>query len=244
MPIELRFQAKTDRGLVRANNEDSFLVREDLGLSVVCDGLGGHAAGEIASSLAVAALGEHLHRESSNPLKLLSEAVEDANRRILKDQQLHSDRLGMGTTLSALWFCFENPSSACIAHIGDSRIYRFRNGLLEQITEDHSPVFRLYKEGALSKDQLRMHPQKNLIERSLGLSTHLLCEFFTIDALPGDLFVLCTDGLSDCLSDSDIARICKDSPWDALANSLVKAALEFGGHDNITVVAARLAEAK
>ena len=239
MPNEICCKALSDRGLVRANNEDAYLVRAEDRLCAVCDGLGGHAAGEIASTIAVEALRERIQGDPHDAAKVLLEAIEDANRKILRDQQLHPERMGMGTTLSSLWIPWQDKKVAWIAHIGDSRIYRFREGTLTQLTEDHSPVFRLYKEGSISKDQLRMHPQKNLIERSLGLATHVNCDIFKIEVMPGDIFLLCTDGLSDCLSDEEIAGYLSQDEWDRLPASLVGGALEAGGYDNITVVIAR-----
>lgn len=238
---QVRSTAGTDRGLVRNNNEDSYLNRQDVGLFAVCDGLGGHAAGEIASRLAVETLDQRIQNRL-DPSRQLLEAVEDANRRILRDQQANPERRGMGTTLSAIWLPESLRGSAWIAHIGDSRIYRFRDGEIKQITDDHSPVFRLYKEGALLKDQLRFHPQKNLIERSLGLSSSLQCDVFETEALPGDLYLLCTDGLSDCVSDSDMASACRDLPWDTLCDALIQRALACGGYDNVTVVLVEILE--
>ena len=240
MPNILRFEARTDRGLVRGNNEDAYLIAEDVGLCAVCDGLGGHAAGEIASRIAVESLQQRIQASANEPSKILAEAVDEANRKILRDQQANHERLGMVTTLSAIWAPKPEEGRGWIAHIGDSRIYRFRRDDLQQLTDDHSPVFRLYKEGALEKDQLRLHPQKNLIERSLGLSPVLNCDIFQIDLEPGDLFLLCTDGLSDCLSDREIAEACRELDWPQLCPGLVQRALDYGGFDNITVVAARL----
>ncbi len=240
MPNRLRFQARTDRGLVRGNNEDTYLIVENAGLCAVCDGLGGHAAGEIASRIAVESLELRIQVGATDPSRVLAEAVDDANRKILRDQQRHHARLGMGTTLSALWLPRPDEGQGWVAHIGDSRIYRFREDDLQQLTDDHSPVFRLYKEGSLEKDQIRLHPQKNLIERSLGLSPVVHCDIFQIDAAPGDLFLLCTDGLSDCLSDGEIAEACRSLEWPQLCPGLVQGALDYGGFDNITVVAARL----
>ncbi len=239
MPNEICCMALSDRGLVRANNEDAYLVRPEDCLCAVCDGLGGHAAGEVASNLAVEALRDRIHGSPQDAAKVLLDAIEEANRKILRDQQLHPERMGMGTTLSSIWMPWSDQNVAWIAHIGDSRIYRFRAGTLTQLTEDHSPVFRLFKEGSISKDQLRMHPQKNLIERSLGLATYVNCDIFKIAIEPGDIFLLCTDGLSDCLSDNEIAGFLSRGEWDQLPAMLVEGALEAGGYDNVTVVLAR-----
>lgn len=232
---KVRSSAGSDRGLVRTNNEDSYLNRLDLGLFAVCDGLGGHAAGEVASRIAVETLDQRI-QSNSEPARQLLDAVEDANRRILRDQQANPERRGMGTTLSALWLSEPETGTGWIAHIGDSRIYRYRDSALLQLTDDHSPVYRLYKEGALLKDQLRFHPQKNLIERSLGLTPLVQCDIFEIGTVTGDLYLLCTDGLCDCVSDDDLAEAMRTQPWDNLCDTLIQKALDCGGFDNITVV--------
>lgn len=241
MPPELRFQARTDKGLVRSNNEDSYLAHEKSRLFAVCDGLGGHAAGEIASRIAIETLEERVHGGAPEATRILHEAIEEANRKILRDQQVNSGHLGMGTTLSALWIPSPDESKAWIAHIGDSRVYRLREGELSQLTEDHSPVYRLFKEGTLSKDQIRMHPQKNLIERSLGLTTAVQCDIFRVATLPADRYLLCTDGLSDCMSDAEISAVLQTPEWGDIAPSLIHGALSRGGFDNITVVIVEVA---
>jgi protein phosphatase len=236
MAARFRAQGKSDVGLVRTNNEDTFLTLSEASLFAVCDGLGGHAAGEIASGIARETLVEKIGENSRDPAQTLTAAIEEANRRILSDQQTNPERIGMGTTLSALWVPSENGDQGWIGHIGDSRIYRLRSEKIDQITEDHSPIFRLYKEGSLGKEELRYHPQKNLIERSLGLSTVVNADVFSIQIEPGDLYLLCTDGLSDLLSDDEIAQACCSQPWENLLDVLIGQALECGGFDNVTIV--------
>lgn len=237
---QIRFQALSDRGLVRANNEDNYLVKEEAGVFAVCDGLGGHAAGEIASQIAVDTLDTELQALEGEPPDQLREVIAEANRRILQDQQLNPERLGMGTTLSSVWIPSSGTTQSWIGHIGDSRIYRYRNEQLVQITDDHSPLFRLYKQGTIDKEALRHHPQKNLIERSLGLSLAVNSDIFSIELQPGDRLLLCTDGLTDCVSDAQIAEIMERSSWDDLCQQFVKHALAAGGFDNITVVIVEL----
>ena len=233
---EIRFLAQSDRGLVRANNEDNYLVQEETGLFAVFDGLGGHAAGEIASQIAVDTLDTRLKTVEGEPPEQLREVIAEANRRILQDQHLNPEHLGMGTTLSALWIPSPNSSQGWIGHIGDSRIYRFRNQRLDQLTEDHSPLFRLYKQGTIDKEALRHHPQKNLIERSLGLSLAVNSDIFSVSFQPGDRLLLCTDGLTDYVSDEQITRIFSKSPWNQLSQQLVEHALAAGGFDNVSVI--------
>lgn len=240
MGAEISFEARTDRGRVRTNNEDAFLAREGLGLFAVCDGLGGHAAGEVASRMAIETLELKIDEGAGQPERQLREAMEEANRKILRDQQAHPERRGMGTTLSALWLSPEKDDQGWIGHIGDSRVYRFRSNELNQLTEDHSPLYRLYKEGSLNKEQLRHHPQKNLIERSLGLSAGIETDIFSIDLQKGDLFILCTDGLSDCLSDRELSEVCRNTKMEDVVGVLIDRALQCGGYDNITVVVAQI----
>lgn len=233
--LSVRFQAKSDVGSVRTNNEDAWLADAELGLFVVCDGLGGHVAGEVASNLATATLEEQLSDSQGQPDEELRTAILEANSRIKQDQDDHPERRGMGTTVTALWIPTEN-GAAWIGHVGDSRIYCLREGQLTQLTDDHSPIFRLYRTGQLSKDDLRQHPQKNLIERSLGQVPELDVDLLDCEMTPGDLCLLCSDGLSDYVSDAEIREILNTSPWEEVAETLVDAALAKGGFDNITVV--------
>lgn len=242
MALNLASQSRTDVGLVRKNNEDNLLRARDLGLFVVCDGLGGHAAGEIASKIAVETLEGHLTSLDGDPADSLAEAIEEANCKIIDDQQVHPDRGGMGTTLSALWVREVGDKGAWIAHIGDSRIYLYRKEELVQLTDDHSPLFRLYKEGSLDKEELRHHPQKNLIERSLGLSSVVEYDIFQTDIKEGDLFLLCTDGLSDMVSDQEIADILKNNPFSELCDRFIDEAFQRGGYDNISIIVIRVEE--
>lgn len=234
--MPLRFQAKSDVGSVRANNEDAFLVVADRGLFAVCDGLGGHVAGEIASNLATETVEEELSDASDQPAEALRHAILEANRRIKQDQNDHPERRGMGTTISALWIPGADNGAGWIGHVGDSRVYCFRDGALTQLTDDHSPIFRLYRTGQLSKDDLRQHPQKNLIERSLGQVPDLEVDLFTWRMEPDDICLLCSDGLSDYVSDAEIREVLRTTSWEEVADVLIAAAIEKGGFDNITVV--------
>lgn len=233
--VRVRALGRSEVGLVRSNNEDSYLIEQEQGLYAVCDGLGGHAAGEIASKMAASSLQDLVHHSDDSYAETLTKAILEANRRILEDQSQNPEHGGMGTTVSALWLPRRKSPTAWVAHVGDSRIYRLRQGHLEQLTEDHSPVFRLYRQGRLGKDEMRRHPQKNLIERSLGLSSSPEVDCFPTELSSGDRYLLCTDGLSDSLSDAEIGRILKGR-WDDTMEGLVGAALREGGLDNITVV--------
>lgn len=235
--VRYRYQCRSDQGLVRAHNEDALLVDPDLGLFGVCDGLGGHAAGEVASSLAVETLRQSLLRTNGPGPQALVEAIREANLKILEDQQQHPERRGMGTTLSLLLLSKASGlEPAWIAHIGDSRIYLLRGNRLQQLTEDHSPVFRLFRQGKISKEEMRNHPHKSLLEQALGLGREIEPDLLPVDLQAGDRFLVCTDGLTDALADSEIAGILLSEDWDRLTGRFVREANDRGGLDNITLV--------
>jgi len=242
MSRQVSCQGKSNVGLVRTNNEDRFLLLPKRCLFAVCDGLGGHAAGEVASRIAAESLERRVDCNGDQPRALLGDALQEANSQIISDQRNHPEHVGMGTTVSLLWIPSSKISEGWIGHVGDSRVYRLRNGAFAQLTDDHSPIYRLYKEGSLEKDDLRFHPQKNLIERSLGLSPVVDSDIFPVDIQAGDLFLLCTDGLTDLVSDADIADACKTASWEDLCDVLIDEALELGGYDNVTVVVAKIVE--
>lgn len=256
--------AGSDRGRVRDGNEDSLLHRPGDGLFAVADGMGGHAAGEVASRLAVEAVEESLSDVGVLPAAdRVTEAVEEANRRILRDADEHPGRSGMGTTLTALALVPDGRWR--IGHVGDSRAYLFRDGELRQLTTDHSWVGRKVAAGELTKEEARRHPMSSVLERALGTSRRVEVDVEEGRARPGDLFLLCSDGLTDMLPDSEIGSILRDAtavhgeagadgsgegaggdgepPADRaleeLADRLVSAANRAGGRDNITVVLMR-----
>lgn len=234
-PYSFRCQSVTDVGLVRRNNEDTLILAPEIGLLGVCDGLGGHASGEVASEIASKTLAELLASGLLEPETALSNGLRTANERILKEQADHPQHRGMGTTLSALWLVPNGSGQAWIVHIGDSRVYRLRQGRLSQITEDHSPVFRLHKQGVLTKDQMLEHPQKNLLDRSLGILPTVEPDIFRTDLRTGDRVLICTDGLTDYLKDGEIERILAGNSIEQATQELVAAAKAKGGFDNITL---------
>jgi len=229
-------------GQVRSNNEDSLIEAPDMGLFGVCDGLGGHVAGEIASSIAAVTLEEAVKTESEFPDKALRAGIRDANRRILRDQSENTEHRGMGTTVTSLWLMPEDSGRGWIGHVGDSRMYLLRDDVLEQVTDDHSPVFRLYQQGVLTKDQMQHHPQKNLLDRSLGVFPNLTVDVFSVSLQSEDIVLICTDGLTDALSDSEIQSILTTSSLGDAADQLIVTANEKGGFDNITVVLVQILE--
>jgi len=228
---------------VRTSNEDSFVANPDAGLFLVADGMGGHAAGEIASQLAASTIEGMLVREASpdaNVPEILRLAAEEANQRVFEAQRQDRALSGMGSTLTVLFFRGEKYY---IAHVGDSRAYRLRNGSLDQLTRDHSLVWHLYENGVLRKSDLSTHPQKNLITRSVGSHPQVEIDLEQGEACEGDIFLLCSDGLTDGVTDDGIRGIlnARLSQPQQMADLLVDAANLAGGPDNITVVVVRIA---
>lgn len=230
-----QWDSVSDLGKVRENNEDSLIQAPEFGLLGVCDGLGGHAAGEVASAIASSTMVEQIAEGGNSPGEVLSQAVRRANTRILDEQAANPSLRGMGTTLSALWIVPNDSSEIWVAHIGDSRIYLLRDGEMSQVTDDHSPVFRLHKQGILTKDQILEHPQKNLLDRSLGIMVTLQPDIFPTELQDGDIVLICTDGLTDALRDREIQGILTSTPFDEACSRLVQAANQRGGYDNVTL---------
>lgn len=235
--------SQTNQGRVRTSNEDSFVANPDAGLFLVADGMGGHAAGEIASQLAASTIEGMLVREASpdaNVPEILRLAAEEANQRVFEAQRQDRALSGMGSTLTVLFFRGEKYY---IAHVGDSRAYRLRNGSLDQLTRDHSLVWHLYENGVLRKTDLSTHPQKNLITRSVGSHPQVEIDLEQGEACEGDIFLLCSDGLTDGVTDDGIRGIlnARLSQPQQMADLLVDAANLAGGPDNITVVVVRIA---
>ncbi len=231
------YAAQSDRGLVRANNEDSLILLPDEGVFGVCDGLGGHACGEIASSLAAEVFSRCVQRPGHpDALKTLRSAILEVNAQLLEQQHCNNELRGMATTLSAIWIGPDNSGEAWMAHVGDSRIYRFRNSVLEQLTEDDSPVFKLFKQGRISKDEMRKHPHKSLIDQCLGIIPQVEAQIRSLVLQPGDLFLIASDGLTDNLTEDEIARLLSASRPEAATQELIKGACEAGGSDNISLV--------
>ena len=230
-----QWDSVSDLGKVRENNEDSLIQAPEIGLLGVCDGLGGHAAGEVASAIASATMVERLAEGCTSPKEAMAQGVLRANTKILDEQIANPSLRGMGTTLSALWIVPNDSEEIWIAHIGDSRIYLLRDGEIAQVTEDHSPVFRLHKQGVLTKDQILEHPQKNLLDRSLGIMASLQPDIFQTELREDDIVLICTDGLTDALRDREIRDILVSTPFKEACSKLVRVANQRGGFDNITL---------
>ena len=238
MKLALDFVAVSDRGLVRGNNEDSAYAGPNL--LVLADGMGGHAAGEVASQLMVEHL-EHLDRdpEDADMLALLGAAAEDGNASIEASVAEHPEQAGMGTTLTATMF---NGRELGLIHVGDSRGYLLRDGELRQLTVDDTFVQSLVNDGKLAPEDVSSHPQKSLILKAYtgrAVEPHLEL----IQVQPGDRILLCSDGLSDPVTQQTIQLALGDGTPEMAANRLIELALRSGGPDNVTVVVAEVVEA-
>jgi PPM family protein phosphatase len=232
----------THRGLRRPRNEDALLVRPEARLYAVADGMGGHAAGDIASRLAVDTLDAAFRRPPSPRIRApamaqrLLDAFERANRAILKHSVADRACSGMGTTLTAVCPLAAVPQCV-IAHIGDSRAYRLRARELVQLTGDHTWVQQQVDAGMLTPPQARHHPLSSVLNRVLGTEAVGPADTLVVDVRPGDLFLLCSDGLTTMLGDDDIRGLLdRDVPVESHAHDLVESANLYGGHDNITVI--------
>ena len=224
---------RTDIGKLRRQNEVAAWFDEDRAVFAVADGMGGHLAGEVASRMAIEAV-QRMARENERPgIAALREAVACAHETILAHAQDHIECAGMGTTLSVLWL---GENYAYIAHVGDSRIYRLREGSLTQITQDHSLVEELVRAGLITREQARTHPRRNIITRALGTHGENEPDLLVTDVQDGDVFLLCTDGLTGMVPDDEIERTLRDCGIEAAADRLLALALDAGGRDNVTLI--------
>jgi protein phosphatase len=249
-----RCAAQTDVGRKREHNEDSFLVNEDLGLYVVCDGMGGHAGGETASRLAVQTIERELLSAklrpddpfaSAAPLAdtplagALREAVEGACAAVFRTSRANPELAGMGTTCISLLL---RGGQALIGHVGDSRAYLVRNGDVHQLSEDHSLVNEQVRAGLLSEDEAKQSRLKNIITRSVGFEEDVLVDVMGVETQAGDRFLLCSDGLSNLMENEEIRDALLQNDLGDVPQKLIQLANERGGDDNITVVAVERAE--
>lgn len=241
----------TNRGRVRRRNEDAILVRPDLRLFAVADGMGGHAAGNVASALAIQALVDAIPRAPSSRIAIpgltrrLRQAFVQANALIVNRSATRPSEAGMGTTLTALATLTAQPACV-IAHIGDSRAYRHRVTIAEgqtafvQLTADHTWVQKQVDAGALSPEQARVHPWSSILTRVLGMEQPGTADIVVSDAIDGDTFLLCSDGLTGMITDDEIANlIARPLPLPQICEDLIDAANASGGRDNISVVILR-----
>lgn len=240
--MKSEFAGRTHVGRVRARNEDALLQRPERGLFAVADGMGGHAGGDVASRIAVDVVDELTARPASDPGAQLKAAIHAAHAAILKAADADAALAGMGTTFTALWLRADGRAGV-IAHVGDSRAYRYRDGVLARLTRDQTWVQLQVDAGVLSEDQARHHPYSAMLTCALGIEdVDLEVQTFDIDCQPGDLFLLCTDGLLARLDDADLEATLAEQPdLDAIADALIDRANAAGGPDNISVALIRMA---
>jgi protein phosphatase len=247
----ISISARSDTGSVREHNEDNFGSRDDLGLVVLADGMGGYQAGEVASAIAVTTvyqvveqlLGAH-DSDSETPYsheEMLYRAVRHANRLIYETALDDKECQGMGTTLTAGWF---DNGRLSIAHVGDSRLYRYRGYQLDLLSRDHTIVQELVDNGFYSREEAKHSAQRNIVTRALGVGSSLEIDTRELETLPGDIYLLCSDGLNDMLDDREISNILRRSSTDLDygIDELIDKAIANGGHDNVTVILVRVGE--
>ncbi len=256
--MEIQFFAATDVGRQRDHNEDNFLVDPKLQLFVVADGMGGHAAGEVASQITVHELSRGVRDEAAvieqygraedaaaarqAILTVLENAIQRASAAVFRAAQEDPEKRGMGTTASALLLAGDR---GFIAHVGDSRIYLVRQGQVHQITEDHSLVNELVRRGKLKRHEIDSSPYakyKNAVTRAVGANESVDADTLDFDVLPGDRFLLCSDGLHFYLRDGELGRLLDHGEVAEAPRRLVELANAGGGHDNITAVVVRIAD--
>ncbi len=245
----------TDVGLKRDHNEDSILISRELGLFIVADGMGGHAAGEVASKAAISLIREHIQKMMEDGSfardqtaqeglnvgeNVLYSAISNANRELCSLAEQNPAYCGMGTTIAAVYM--PRDEQIHISHVGDSRVYRYREGILEILTQDHSWVNEQIQKNVLSEEEARTHRWRNVITRALGNRSDVEIDLRTVDSKPGDLLLLCSDGLTTMLDDMTIADILKENSDDLYkaCAELIRVANDAGGNDNISVVLIRV----
>ena len=226
-------------GMVRKENQDAFLIDQfnsECGVGFVCDGMGGAKGGSFASMIAIQTLQEVIKGDGAlkEPKNTLLSAAEECNRRVYDEAENNPACKGMGTTLVA---AIVNHKVVDIINVGDSRAYHISNGYVSQITKDHSAVQELVDMGHLTESQAKTHPNKNIITRAIGIEKAVDIDHFRLEAEKGDIIILCSDGLSNFVDDSEIQFEVSGGSFDDLAKRLIDLANSRGGADNITVVA-------
>lgn len=254
MKFTVRAGGLTDVGLKRDHNEDSVLVAQELGLYAVADGMGGHAAGEVASKTAITTVQDFvekaktdkgftwpygMQKEFSQDENILVSAVKLANREVCAMSEKDESYGGMGTTFAAIYLPEEKIH---VCHVGDSRVYRFRNGELEPMTQDHSWVNEQLQRNIISEEEARQHRWRNVITRALGSRDAVEIDLTSVDAEAGDIFLLCSDGLTGMITDDQIADVLKEKGDDpeGACKVLIELSNEAGGLDNISAIIVRI----
>ncbi|MBT9489077.1 MAG: Stp1/IreP family PP2C-type Ser/Thr phosphatase [Rubrivivax sp.] len=246
--LTIELQAAVDAGRARSNNEDSVAIDADTSLAVLADGMGGYNAGEVASNMATSFIRSELGRwlreasaqaSDQDVRRAMDICVDNANRAIFNAANANPQYAGMGTTLVVAVF---RDGRLLVGHVGDSRAYRLRAGRLQQITRDHSLLQEQIDAGLITPEQAAFSANKNLVTRAVGVEDTVLLETHQHEVLPGDLYLLCSDGLSDMLDDGAIAQVLQaHEGLDAGCKALIEAANDAGGKDNISVILVRAA---
>ncbi len=237
--------SRTHVGLVRENNEDALLVREPY-LFAVADGMGGYAAGEVASRSTIKAFETATYslrheQGEQNIFDVLQEAFAKANMHVLKMAASNDKFNGMGTTLTALYLPDEATAFCC--HIGDSRLYLYRDGKLQQITRDHTYVADLQAKGEITEEEALIHPKRHMLMQAMGVEEHIQIDNIRFALQSGDRLLMCSDGLSDMLRDKEIAAVLNDADLEHTADELLEHALNNGGRDNVSFILLAFASA-
>jgi serine/threonine protein phosphatase PrpC len=237
--VDYQFSGLTDPGLLRSSNQDDYYIDPEGRFFIVADGMGGHAGGQEASHLATATIKDFLNRhwqDDQPTAELLRQSLLQANNAILRDQFQHPERSDMGTTAVVLTFRPQDEQPWC-AHVGDSRLYRLRGHQLDQMTEDHTWIARAIRKGEMTPAQSRTHPWRHMLAQCLGREDLTQIDVQPIEVHPGDRLLMCSDGLTEELSDHLIASHLKSiRACAAAAAALVNSAKQRGGRDNITVI--------
>jgi len=229
--------ARTHIGKVRASNQDAILVLPGkYGVYGVADGMGGHKAGDVASKMAVAVTEKAL-KNARPSIALLRAAIQEANMAIYREQLDNPDFSGMGTTMTVIW---EDEDRVLLGHVGDSRAYLLREKAIRQISLDHSMVAEMVRRGVITEEEARLHPYRNIITRALGTAETIDVDVAELDKQSGDIFLMCSDGLSEYVLPGQMNDILQTNDLENAADVLLNLALEGGGRDNISVVLAEV----
>lgn len=232
---------ETNKGLMRENNEDNLIVEEfdNYSLYAVADGMGGHKAGEVASSIAIEGIRsyfvESMGMEDFKPPLFIIESVKLSNEKIREESQKNEECYGMGTTIT-MAVIDKKQDTIYIGNVGDSRAYLLRNGEIKQITTDHTYVHELLKDGKITAEEAKTHPKRNVITRALGSEENVHADIFEIEFFKNDILVLCTDGLTTHVSNDKMLEIIKEYGASESVQKLIKQANDNGGTDNITII--------
>ncbi len=238
----MRGFAKTDIGKAREINQDYYSIPksdQDLQLFILADGMGGYNGGEVASTLATEAAKnyiidnfEKIEHSKEEILELVKNAVEYANNVVFEKSKTDKELEGMGTTLD---ICFIYNNKIYIGHVGDSRVYRIRGELIRKLTKDHSYVQQLVEDGKITREEANHHPKKNMLTKALGCTAYVEPDIRARNLEPGDIWVMCSDGLTNMVEEKEIYQVIKENPETA-PQTLVNLANNAGGYDNITVI--------